>query len=192
MESGKELDALSRLLFEVCMLKRTMRTGYAFLGSGSESAAAHSFNTAFISYVLGRMTPGADTSRMVMMALIHDIPEARTGDANAVHKKYIKRDEEKALRDALGKCFFAQDIQDLYHEYERAESIEARLVQDADQIDMLLSLREQEDCGNPNASKWIPYVKKRLRTKQARALAEKISTTHWSSWWMDDFEKNPS
>ncbi len=187
-----ELTSLSKLLFEVSMLKRTMRTGYAFLGTGKESAAAHSFNTAFIAYVLGKMTPGADVNRMILMALIHDVPEARTGDANAVHKRYIRRHEKRALEHALAKTSLADELLELYDEYEKAESLEAILVQDADQIDMLLSLREQEDCGNPNASMWIPYVKNRLRTEQAKALAEKIMETHWASWWMDEFKKNPS
>ncbi len=174
------------------MLKRTMRTGYAFLGSGNESAAAHSFNTAFIAYVLGKMTPGVDVSRMVLMALIHDIPEARTGDANAVHKRYVKREEKRAFEDAVRNTFLSDELLELYNEYEESKSLEALLVQDADQIDMLISLKEQEDCGNPNASMWLPFVEKRLKTDQARALANKIMKTHWASWWMDDFKKNPA
>ena len=196
IERGEPLSdntkAISKLLFEVSMLKHTMRTGYAFLGSGKESAAAHSFNTAFIAYVLGKMTPGVDVNRMVLMALIHDIPEARTGDANAVHKRYITRDEKRAFEDAIRDTFLSKELLELYQEYEKAETREAMLVQDADQIDMLLSLREQEDCGNPNASMWIPFVKNRLKTEQAKSLADTITKTHWASWWMDGFKKNPS
>ncbi len=192
MESNHGLEKVGKLLFEVAMLKKTMRTGYAFLGSGKESSAAHSYNTAFISYVLSKMAPGTNTERMILMALVHDIPEARTGDANAVHKKYVKRDEERALKDALRGCTFATELLEIYQEYEMAETLEARLVQDADQLDMLISLKEELDCGNPNASSWLFYVKKRLKTPQAKELAEKIVNTHWSSWWMDDFKKNPS
>ncbi len=192
MESNNRLDGIGKLLFEVCMLKRTMRTGFAFLGSGCESTAAHSFSTAFISYVLGEMTPEANTGRMVLMALIHDIPEARTGDANAVQKKYTNRDEERALKDAMKDCFIADNIMEIYREYEKAETKEARLVKDADQLDMFLSLKEQEECGNPNASTWIPFVTRRLQTKEAQALAQSIANTHWASWWMDAFKKNPS
>ena len=192
MDSTKGLDKVGKLLFEVAMLKKTMRTGYAFLGSGKESSAAHSFNTVFISYVLSKMAPGTDTERMMLMAMIHDIPEARTGDANAVHKRYVKRDEARALRDALEGCPFSHELIGLYEEYEKSKTLEAMLVQDADQLDMLVSLKKEMDCGNPNASEWIPYVKKRLKTSQARELAEKIVNTHWSSWWMDDFKKDPS
>ncbi len=192
MSTKTSSDRLSKLLFEVAMLKRTMRTGYSFLGSGKESAAAHSFNTAFISYILGKMTPGVDTARMVMMALIHDIPEARTGDANAVHKRYVQRDESRAMMDALDGLDFSKELLELYNEYNEAKSLEARLVQDADQIDMLISLREQEDSGNPNASVWIPYVKRRIKTKEALALAESLMKTNWASWWMDEFKKDPS
>ncbi len=184
---GEEITKIVDLMFEVAMLKRTPRTGYAFLGSGRESSAAHSFSTAFIAMLLGKMVPEADSTRLVLMALIHDLPEARTGDANAVHKLYVKRDEMRAFEDALRGSFIADDLLDIYREYEDGKSLEARLARDADQIDMLISLKEQLDCGNPNAASWIPFVENRLVTSQAKLLAAKIKDTHWADWWMKVF-----
>ncbi|MEF3168376.1 MAG: hypothetical protein K6360_03445 [Deltaproteobacteria bacterium] len=40
---GTETRRIARFLFEGSMLKRTWGTGYAFLGQGRESVAAHSF-----------------------------------------------------------------------------------------------------------------------------------------------------
>ncbi len=184
----KKLEELSKFFFEIAMLKRTQRTGYAFLGTGKESTAAHSFSTAIIAFVLGKMA-GADAQKALLMAIIHDIPEARTGDANAVHKMYLKRDEKRAMKEALKRCKPCDEMFPIYQEYEEGKSIEAIIVRDADQIDMLLSLKEQLDCGNENAKMWIPYVLKRLKTKEAKSLSEKILNTHWASWWMDEFEE---
>ena len=188
---GQDKDITTRLvnlIFEASMLKRTMRTGYAFLGTGRESSAAHSFSTAFIAMLLGKMVPGADLNRLVMMALIHDLPEARTGDANAVHKVYVQRDEQRAFEDAVCGLPFGQDLLGLYREYEAGASLESRLARDADQIDMLISLKEQLDCGNPNAAQWMPFVEKRLVTPQAKNLARAIMESHWAAWWMESFD----
>ncbi len=184
----KKLEELSKFFFEIAMLKRTQRTGYAFLGTGKESTAAHSFSTAIIAFVLGKMA-GADAQKALLMAIIHDIPEARTGDANAVHKMYLKRDEKRAMKEALKRCRPCKDLLPVYEEYEEGKTIEAKIVRDADQIDMLLSLKEQLDCGNGNARMWIPYVIKRLKTQEAKSLSKKILNTHWASWWMDEFEE---
>ncbi len=185
----EQINPMVNLIFEAAMLKRTMRTGYAFLGSGAENCAAHSFSTAFIAMLLGKMVPGANIERLVLMALVHDLPEARTGDANAVHKLYVKRDEMRAFKDAVDGCFFAQDLIELYEEYEQGRTLEAMLARDADQIDMLISLKEQMDCGNPNAASWVRFVEKRLVTNQAKELASKIKDIHWASWWMESFAK---
>ncbi len=176
-----------KLIFEAAMLKRTHRTGYAFLGSGQENVAAHSFSTAFIAMLLGRMIPGADMERLVQMAIVHDLPEARTGDANGVHKLYVKRDEGRAFRDAVDGCMFADDMLDLYRDFEEGASLEAKLVRDADQLDMLISLKEQADSGNPDAAVWVPFVKERLITSEAKMLAQRIGDVHWASWWMESF-----
>ena len=42
------MDRIVEFLFEVGMLKRTPRSGWQFLGSGSESVAEHAFRTAWI------------------------------------------------------------------------------------------------------------------------------------------------
>ena len=46
---------LANFFFEVGMLKRTPRTGFQFLGSGTESVAEHIFRTAIIGYTLARL-----------------------------------------------------------------------------------------------------------------------------------------
>ena len=42
------------LLFEARILKDITRSGYAFLGSGRESIAEHSFMTAFICFAMAK------------------------------------------------------------------------------------------------------------------------------------------
>jgi putative hydrolase of HD superfamily len=71
----------------------------------------------------------------------------------------------------------------MWEELENAESLEAKLAQDADQIDLIANLKEQQDLGNPYARKWIEGALKRLRTDEGRELAETVAVTDHTDWW---------
>jgi putative hydrolase of HD superfamily len=172
-------------LFEVGMLKKTPRTGYQFLGSGGESVADHSFRTAVIGYVIASQEPEADRSKVVLMCLFHDFPEARTGDHNYVNKRYVKTDEERAVSDQVRGLLFGDEIMDLIREFNFCDTLEANLAKDADQLDLLLELKEQLDSGNPNAEEWLTYAVQRLVTEIGKKIAQEILTTHSTEWWFD-------
>ena len=188
----KEHDSsgrLARFLFEGMMLKRTWRTGYAFLGQGRESVAAHTFGVMFIAYVLSRVCDReVDLERLLLLCMLHDLPEARTGDANAVHKRYVTIHEDAAVKDMLAGLPGAGEIRALLEEWNRGESLEAQIARDADQLDMLLSLKEHSDIGSSDAMMWIPHVRARLTTPWGKELAESVLDEHWASWWMAQFD----
>ena len=172
-------------LFEVGMLKRSPRTGYPFLGSGGESVADHSFRTAVIGYVLSSMEPDADRNKLILMCLFHDFPEARTGDHNYVNKKYVTVDEEKALRDQVRDLIFGDEVINLANEFNAGETLEARLSKDADQLDLILELKEQLDLGNPHAEEWLSFALKRLLTESGRRISQEILNSKRDAWWFD-------
>ncbi len=179
------LKRVAEFLFEVGMLKKARRTGYQFLGSGGESVADHSFRTTVLGFVLAGQQPAADRDRVVLMCLFHDFPEARTGDHNYVNKRYVAVDEERALQDQLQGLPCREEILELAREFNRGESLEARLARDADQLDLILELKEQLDVGNPNARDWLTYAVQRLMTTGAIELARQILDTGSSDWWFD-------
>lgn len=172
-------------LFEVGMLKKTPRTGYQFLGSGNESVADHSFRTAVIGYVLATQEPEADLNKVVLMCLFHDFPEARTGDHNYVNKRYVKADEQGALRDQVRELPFGNRVIDLVNEFNGDVTLESQLAKDADQLDLILELKEQLDFGNPNAQDWLTFAIERLFTENARKMAGEILETDSTNWWFD-------
>ncbi len=175
----------AEFLFEVGMLKKTMRTGFQFLGTGGESVADHSFRTAVIGYALASEEPDADRSKVVLMCLFHDFPEARTGDHNYVNKRYVTSDEDKALEDQVRDLRFGREIVAMAKEFNACASLEARLSRDADQLDLILELKGQLDLGNSNAKEWLKYAVKRIKTKGAKKLAQEILSTHSAEWWFD-------
>ena len=179
------MKRIVEFLFEIGMLKKSPRTGYQFLGTGKESVADHSFRTAVIGYALASMEPAADLKKVVLMCLFHDFPEARTGDHNYVNKKYVKADEEGALRDQVRDLNFGDEIISLAHEFNEDLTLEAQLSRDADQIDLILELKEQLDFGNPNAKDWLDFAVERLLTEKAKNMAGEILETESTNWWFD-------
>ena len=179
------MDRIANFLFEVGMLKRTPRSGWQFLGSGSESVADHVFRTALITLTLARLDGEVDGDRALRMALVHDLPEARTGDLNYMNQKYAAADEARATRDLAHGLPFGDEIEGLLAEYRAESSPESVLVHDADQLELLMSLKEQRDAGNHQADDWYPFVLRRLRTRAARDLADRVLAAHSADWWFD-------
>ena len=172
-------------LFEVGMLKKTPRTGYQFLGSGKESVAEHSFRVAVIGYVLSLQDPEADSRKVVLMCLFHDLHEARTGDHNYVNKRYVQVDEDKAVADLIRNLPFGDEISSLTDEFNKEPSLEASISRDADQLDLILELKEKLDLGNRYAEEWLHYALKRLMTKNAKKMAREIMKTDSTEWWFE-------
>lgn len=183
-----ELKAIADFLFEVGMLKRTPRSGFQFLGTGKETVAEHSLRAAIIGYVLARMSGTTAGDRVVLMCLFHDLVEARTGDLNYVNKKYVKADEEAAVRDMTATLPFGEEIRRLTEEFNARATPEAESANDADQLEMILQLKELGDLGNRYAADWISSAVKRLRTEEGKKLARTILNTDFAAWWFKEKE----
>jgi putative hydrolase of HD superfamily len=132
------------------------------------------------------MNPALDEFHVLKMCALHDLPEARTGDMNYVNKKYVDVDEEKAVRELTENLSFGEDIKMFIDEFNRKETPEALAVRDADQIALILQLKEYGDLGNKYAEEWINYAMQRLSTEAGKKLAEKIIQTDSSNWWFKE------
>ncbi len=180
------MSEIADFLFEVGMLKKTPRSGFQFLGSGCESVAEHILRTLYIGYVLCKMDPEADERKVLRLCLMHDLPEARTGDLNYVNKKYVTVDEKKAVRELAEPLFFGAEIEESIDEFNERETKEALLARDADQLSLILQLKECGDLGNRYSGEWIRFAVLRLATENARKLAEEILDTDSSHWWFKE------
>jgi putative hydrolase of HD superfamily len=184
-----KMKHIANLLFEARILKDITRSGYAFLGSGKESIAEHSFMTAFICFAMAKMDTKIDIAKLVTMALVHDLAEARTGDFNYVEKKYSTIDEAKAISHLIKPLSFGNDIKDLIDEFNLCETKEAKLAKDADQISFILELKKIDDIGAKGPEKWLPHVLKRLKTDIGKQIAQSIMETGWDEWWVNDYSE---
>lgn len=183
------MENIVDFFFEANMLKQLPRSGYGFLGTGSETVAEHSFMTTIICFAMARMEKGLDAHKMVSMALVHDLPEARTGDLNYVQKRYVTAMEDRAVRDMTEGVPWGNDIKILIDEFNTGVTKEAMLVRDADQLSFIIELKKIKDTGIKTPEKWLPYIIARLTTVTGKKLAEKILSSHWDDWWLKNYSE---
>lgn len=177
------MNDLANFLFEAGMLVHLPRSGFYFLGGVQQSVAEHSFRVALLGFVLGRLAQDVDAGHLVQLCLLHDLPEARTGDFNYVHRQYAVADTEQAVTEMAATLPFGPEVAALIWEFEARETRASRLAHDADQLEMLLTLKEQADQGHPRAQAWMEGVVERLCTDEGRRLAEEILRTCYDEWW---------
>ncbi|CAL5350041.1 unnamed protein product [Camellia sinensis] len=119
-ESGSDTQASSSSLaidfLTLChSLKTTKRKGWINHGiKGPESIADHMYRMALMA-LIARDLPGVNRERCIKIAIVHDIAEA-----------------------------IAEEIKELWAEYENNSSIEANLVKDFDKVEMILQALEYE------------------------------------------------
>lgn len=182
-------ERLADFLNEVGMLKATPRSGFAFLGSGHENVAEHSYRASVIGFVLARLAD-ADVARVVFLCLFHDLHEARTGDFNYVNHRYDSCKARQALEDAVRGTGLEEMIAGYFDEFCARESLEAKLASDADQLDLLCNLRMELARGNEFARTWIDSALQRLKTLQAKKLAQAILQADPNRWWYENVDKD--
>ncbi len=182
-----KMKNIANLLFKARILKDIPRSGYHFLGAGKESVAEHSFSTTFIAFIISQMVPEVNTEKLLAMCLVHDLPEAKTGDLNYVQKKYVIADESKAIADIAKNLPFGSSIAGLINEFNSGQSVEAELAHDADQIALILDLKVLSDIGYKPPKKWLPAALKRLKTKIGKQIAESLLKTEWDEWWLENY-----
>ncbi|HEX8163905.1 MAG TPA: HD family hydrolase [Pyrinomonadaceae bacterium] len=148
------------ILADLQRLKRLDRTGWVLRGlaPGAESVAAHTFGVALAAMLLadGVRARGVEVNveRVLRLALLHDLAEARTGDMPRTMAKYYGAGARRAAEGAA----FGEMIEGLgaeqgaeyaglHEEYEGRATIEARLVKAADIVDLLAQALAFERAG---------------------------------------------
>lgn len=184
---------IADFLFEIGTMRKLIRVHRQALLTDdmSDSIAAHSYRVTFIAWHLAK-EEGADLYKTVMMGLLHDVGEARSGDHNYIHKKYVKVFDDEIIKDQLGTLPYS-DLEALMREYEKRESKEAILAKDADLLDQILLLREYEWQGNKEANIWLHGRDEhkgnnqlaRLKSESAKKLGAALMTQDPSNWWND-------
>lgn len=144
-------------LTELQRLKRLDRTGWILRGlpNGTESVAAHSFGVSVTAMLLADklIAHGIDVNveKVLRIGLLHDWAEVRVGDMPRTATLYFgaeaRKQAETAAFSDIVKSVDEELYVGLYNDYERRESLEARLVKAADILDLLIQVLALERAG---------------------------------------------
>ena len=108
-------------------------------------------------------------------------------DIAFLHRDYVTRHEELAQKDIFEDTSLGDEALSLLKEYEERESLEARIVKDADNLDVDLELRELAQNGDTSAAgmrkQHRPHVREvKLYTKTAKKMWDQIQKTGPNNW----------
>ena len=177
------------MLYEISAFRYVQRTWRQFLGLDFANNAEHSFHVAWIALVIASMEgKKIDTGRMLKLALMHDICESRTGDRNYLSRQYIQKNDELAINDIFRGTVLEKEMKDLLVEMEKKESLESRIVKDADTLDIDFEIMEQLSKGNNMGKDWTRFrhagAYKGLYTNTAKKLFKQIYKSNPHNWHM--------
>jgi putative hydrolase of HD superfamily len=137
-----ELEGVLTFLRAAERLKTQTRSGWTSTGQ-AESVAEHTWRLCLMAMLLYGHTPGIDLGRLLRMCLIHDLGEAIGGDIPApdqmrgASKAGQERTDLIQLTASLP-AELGQEILELWDEYERAASPEAKLAKGLDKLETIL------------------------------------------------------
>jgi len=154
-EKNDFTERLLELFQIIHPLDRIPRAGYVLRGVPEpESVAAHSHFVALMALLFVEQFPGQyNRDRLLAMALIHDLAEARLMDIPMPYADaYLKEAKQKAeqaitehLLDGL-----PGDLASLHAEFDAAETPEAKLLRGLDKAQMMIKVanyeREHRGC----------------------------------------------
>jgi putative hydrolase of HD superfamily len=154
----RPVERVLDLLLEANRLKSIPRGGWAMRGvAAAESVADHSFGAALLALILAdRVDEPLDRARILTMALLHDLPEARLSDIPKPALRYFpaqaKHEAELVvMTELLGEIEGSETLRACWLEFEQRRSREALLVHDADRLELLLQATVYEQTrGNRN------------------------------------------
>lgn len=182
----KDIDRLVKFFFEIGSFRKLARSHRQTLMTDdlSDNIASHSFRVTTIGYFLAK-EENVDVNKVILMTLFHDITEARSGDQNWVHKRYVKVYDNEILKDQLNGIVEDNELYKVMMEYDKRESKESKIAKDADLLDQIYLLKEYEQTGNKEASDWLKDNEqmKKLYSKTAKSIALKANNTKPHSWW---------
>jgi len=181
-ESNKDID----FLYEIGSLRNVPRGWRQHLGFDVASDLEHTFRIVWLALLISRMEKKGDENVIIKMALVHDVPETRTSDHSYVQKVYVTADEERAADDMFKGTMFG-DLRETLRLYDKRDSIESKIVKDADNLDIDLELKEIEELGSKLPGKWEKANRRMVRdeklyTESAKKLWDEIQTSDPSNW----------
>jgi putative hydrolase of HD superfamily len=158
-------QAILDFIEEIGVLKNLPRTGWRFRGiKDAESVADHCYRVSLLSMILAdvlaeRGVP-LEVEKVMRLALLHEVAEARIGDLPFPALEYIPEEVKKTGEQAAVESMFEhfgplqKKYMQLWDEFEEGTSIEGKLVRAADKLELMIQVLEYEKIGYRSLDKF--------------------------------------
>jgi len=160
------VDSILSFLQEAIRLKKMVRSGWIYSGvskSDTESVADHSYMITLIAMILAlrEKEKGSkiNVEKVIVMAILHDLPESVSQDLDRRIRKYspekydiFKEDlDSEAMKVLLTNLpsKINKQLLLIYQELRRKESLEAKLILEADRLETILQMNDYIQRGYP-------------------------------------------
>lgn len=180
---NKKTLAIIEAYFEINHLKQLYRQGWLNKGISAnkcESVAEHSFAVALLAlFLVDEHQQKIDTSKVLRMALIHDLGEVYAGDftpSDGIEPNHKYQLEKQALIQIFSKLNNGNTWIELWEEYERGETPESKFVRQLDQLEMLLQASVYEHQGLANLSEFFASTQNKLDAPEIKSIFQVLET----------------
>ncbi len=148
-----EADAVLEALLALGPLDALPRTGWVLRGvPAPESVAGHMLGVAHVALALApRVEPPLDLGRVLAMAVLHDGPEAISGDLPQPASRHLPAGAKAAMETSIAEEIIAplsEAAKAAYGEYQSGKTPEARFVKACDTLQMGVRLVAYEAQGH--------------------------------------------
>ncbi|MCL2869444.1 HD domain-containing protein [Candidatus Saccharibacteria bacterium] len=170
-------------------LKTTIRTGWQIWDIKAprlESVAEHIYGTQMLAIALcSELKLRVDLTRVVLMLAVHELGEIVVGDITmfddiSVEDKHAK--ELVAVQKVLSGLNMAQQIEDIYTEFEANKTTEARFCKQVDKLEACLQAKIYDEAGYAD----FTSVCKKDAVETSRLQFIKDGEISFSQAWLDN------
>ena len=173
--TNSSLHNLVKFLEIAGRLKRTPRAGWVEVGIRQpESVADHTFRTSILCMLYADMED-LDQPKLLRMALIHDLPEAITGDLTPSKKTPESKEKEDATINQILNLLpkkQREKYMTVWNEYQKGKTKEAKAVRQLEKLEMALQAKEYEKAKSTSQSleRFIKSAEENIAWPELRRL----------------------
>ena len=172
-------------LYEVGSLRYLQRGWRQHFGKDVSNILEHTMRVVFLALMIAEKEGQGDTKKIMQMALVHDLAETRCTDLSYVQKVYVDANEDMSA-DHLFQETSVSHFREVLAEYEKRESIEAKIVKDADNLEVDIEIKELAQQGSQLPKKWEDNRRmvrdEKLYTETAKKMWDEIQESDVDSW----------
>ena len=185
-----QLDWDLSFLYEIGTLRYKERLWSQFVGERFANTTEHLYRLIWLALIIAKnMKEDVNLEKLIIMAMLHDVGEIRSSDINYINSAYVSPREDRAFKQTVGKVSLRDELVSIWNEYRDMQSVEAKIIVDADKIEPIMELQEQEALGMKIATDWklknIERKVGRLNTNYANELLLAILQTNPNSWHLE-------